>query len=75
MRLPLHQALGAISSSLSEATSVAALQGTESRCKRLVAAFEAEREAFVLRLERFVNEEPARLLASCDDVIRLCRVR
>lgn len=63
-----------MSTALPEATNVATLQGVESRCKRLVARFEAEREAFIPQLERFVKDEPTRLLTSCDDVTRLCRV-
>lgn len=45
------------------------------RCKRLVASFEAEQERLQQRLERSIKEEPAKLLSSCDDVTRLCRVR
>lgn len=45
------------------------------RCKRLVAAFEVEHEALQQNLERAIKEEPARLVTSCDDVTRLCRVR
>lgn len=45
------------------------------RCKRLVASFEVEQERLQQRLERSIKEEPAKLLSSCDDVTRLCRVR
>lgn len=38
-------------------------------------SFEVEHEALQPRLERFIREEPARLLASCDDMTRLCKVR
>jgi len=44
------------------------------RCKRLVAGFQADFEALQKRLARFTKEEPAKLLTSCDDVTRLCRV-
>ena len=44
------------------------------RCKKLVASLDAEHEALLPRLERAVEDEPARLLASCDDVRKLCRV-
>lgn len=40
-----------------------------------MASFEVEHEALQPRLERFIREEPARLLASCDDMTRLCKVR
>lgn len=41
-----------------------------------MAAFEAEHQALLPRLEeRFVEGEPARLLQSCDDFTRLCKVR
>lgn len=39
-----------------------------------MAAFEVEHEAFQRKLEKSIEEEPARLLTSCDDVTRLCRV-
>ncbi|CBJ30237.1 conserved unknown protein [Ectocarpus siliculosus] len=68
-----QKALASMSEGLKDATSVAALQGMESRCKRLVASFEVEHEALQPRLERFIREEPARLLASCDDMTRLCK--
>ena len=44
------------------------------RCKKLVASLDAEHEALLPRLEKAVEDEPARLLASCDDVRKLCRV-
>ncbi|CAN0359006.1 unnamed protein product, partial [Ectocarpus sp. 12 AP-2014] len=68
-----QKALSSMSEGLKDATSVAALQGMESRCKRLVASFEVEHEALQPRLERFIREEPARLRASCDDMTRLCK--
>ncbi|CAM9994115.1 unnamed protein product, partial [Ectocarpus sp. 12 AP-2014] len=68
-----QKALASMSEGLKDATSVAALQGMESRCKRLVASFDVEHEALQQRLERFISEEPARLLASCDDMTRLCK--
>lgn len=69
------KALESMRESLLGATSMAALQGIESRSNRLLATFDTERQAFVPRLERFVKDEPARLLTSCDDVRRLCKVR
>ncbi|CAM9400850.1 unnamed protein product [Ectocarpus fasciculatus] len=68
-----QKALASMSEGLKDATSVAALQGMESRCKRLVASFEVEHEALQPRLERFIREEPAKLLTSCDDMTRLCK--
>eukprot|EP00903_Cladosiphon_okamuranus_P015016 g13894.t1 len=68
-----RKALSSMVEGLKDATSVAALQGMESRCKRLVASFEAEQERLQERLERSIKEEPAKLLSSCDDVTRLCR--
>eukprot|EP00904_Undaria_pinnatifida_P004042 jgi/Undpi1/13639/HiC_scaffold_9.g03293.m1 len=72
-RESFQKALAGMTEALADATSVAALQGMESRCKKLVASLDAEHEALLPRLEKAVEDEPARLLASCDDVRKLCR--
>ncbi|CAM9618005.1 unnamed protein product [Scytosiphon promiscuus] len=72
-RKVFQETIAAMSEGLKDATSIAALQGMESRCKRLVASFEANNETLQPNLQRFAAEEPARLLTSCNDVTRLCK--
>ncbi|CAM9186768.1 unnamed protein product [Discosporangium mesarthrocarpum] len=68
-----REALAALQKGLPEAASMAALQGMELRSKRLLAGFEADQEAWVLKLTQLAREEPARLTSSCDDFLRLCK--
>ncbi|CAM9450007.1 unnamed protein product, partial [Choristocarpus tenellus] len=67
------EALDVLQGGLCDATSVAALQGMASRCKRMLAKFEVDCEAWVPRLTKLAREEPTKLLSSCDDLIRLCK--